>query len=184
MFLSNSLDFCGGAEGGADSWGECSGHYDGLGWGKFLYHMDDSDVGAAFSSKSASSTANPTPRASTTSCATTTPPDVSRHDALALDSIATEIDAISATLDTNLLVSSTMATSTWTAPSSTSSTTSTAYRQLYLLHQVLFFLSLITIIIIMWRNRHKMFAIYNTSTFDASKTASSSADPARAFSTM
>ncbi|OQE34866.1 hypothetical protein PENCOP_c015G00231 [Penicillium coprophilum] len=124
MFLNNSLDYYGGAEGGAGSWGEGSGHYDGLGWGTLLYHMDDSDVVATFSSKSASSTETPTPRASTTSRATSTTPDVSRQNALALDSTTTEVDSISATLNTKLLGSSTIATSSWTALSSTSSTTS------------------------------------------------------------
>lgn len=37
----------GGFEGGAGSWGEGSGHYDGLGWGSLLYHLDAADVPAA-----------------------------------------------------------------------------------------------------------------------------------------
>ena len=36
----------GGFEGGGGSWGEGSGHYDGLGWGSLLYHLDESDVAA------------------------------------------------------------------------------------------------------------------------------------------
>jgi hypothetical protein len=44
-YLNKSLDFFGGYEGGAGSWGEGSGHYDGLGWGSLLYRADSpSDV--------------------------------------------------------------------------------------------------------------------------------------------
>lgn len=45
-FLNESLKYYKGAEGGAGSWGEGSGHYDGLGWGSLLYHLDESDVAA------------------------------------------------------------------------------------------------------------------------------------------
>lgn len=34
----------GGFEGGAGSWGEGSGHYDGLGWGSLLYHLDGNPI--------------------------------------------------------------------------------------------------------------------------------------------
>lgn len=34
----------GGFEGGTGSWGEGSGHYDGLGWGSLLHHLDADDV--------------------------------------------------------------------------------------------------------------------------------------------
>ena len=43
-----------GYEGGLGSWGEGSGHYDSLGWGSLLHHLDDEDVAAA---KSGSATA-------------------------------------------------------------------------------------------------------------------------------
>ncbi|KAF4470855.1 GPI anchored [Fusarium albosuccineum] len=46
-YLNNTLDFFGGFEGGAGSWGEGSGHYDGLGWGSLLHHLDEDDVKAA-----------------------------------------------------------------------------------------------------------------------------------------
>jgi hypothetical protein len=45
-FLNESLNYYGGAEGGAGSWGEGSGHYDGLGWGSLLHHLDEEDVAA------------------------------------------------------------------------------------------------------------------------------------------
>lgn len=46
-YLNHSLEFFGGFEGGAGSWGEGSGHYDGLGWGSLLHHLDESDIQAA-----------------------------------------------------------------------------------------------------------------------------------------
>lgn len=46
LFLNESLKYYKDAEGGAGSWGEGSGHYDGLGWGSLLYHLDESDVAA------------------------------------------------------------------------------------------------------------------------------------------
>jgi hypothetical protein len=36
-----------GYEGGLGSWGEGSGHYDSLGWGSLLHHLDNEDVAAA-----------------------------------------------------------------------------------------------------------------------------------------
>ncbi|RHZ51803.1 uncharacterized protein CDV56_105915 [Aspergillus thermomutatus] len=69
LFLNESLNYYGGAEGGAGSWGEGSGHYDGLGWGSLLYHLDESDV-AAPSSSSASTI--PTASPSTAPSGTTT----------------------------------------------------------------------------------------------------------------
>ncbi|GLI74940.1 hypothetical protein PoHVEF18_003189 [Penicillium ochrochloron] len=66
-FLNNSLDHYGGTEGGAGSWGEGAGHYDGLGWGSLLYHMDEADVAALASPSSALSTPSPTSSASPTS---------------------------------------------------------------------------------------------------------------------
>ncbi|GIJ87955.1 hypothetical protein Asppvi_006871 [Aspergillus pseudoviridinutans] len=52
LFLNESLNYYKGAEGGAGSWGEGSGHYDGLGWGSLLHRLDESDVAAASSSAS------------------------------------------------------------------------------------------------------------------------------------
>ncbi|KEY83495.1 hypothetical protein BA78_8107 [Aspergillus fumigatus] len=45
-FLNESLNYYGGAEGGAGSWAEGSGHYDGLGWGSLLHRLDKEDVAA------------------------------------------------------------------------------------------------------------------------------------------
>lgn len=45
-YLNYTLTGYGGFEPGAGTYGEGSGHYDGLGWGSLLYHMDESDVEA------------------------------------------------------------------------------------------------------------------------------------------
>ncbi|KAL3419814.1 hypothetical protein PVAG01_08312 [Phlyctema vagabunda] len=47
QFRNYTNEGMGGFEGGAGSWGEGSGHYDGLGWGSLLYRLDDGDVDAA-----------------------------------------------------------------------------------------------------------------------------------------
>ncbi|KAL6914880.1 hypothetical protein FSST1_012640 [Fusarium sambucinum] len=60
-YLNNSLEYFGGFEGGAGSWGEGSGHYDGLGWGSLLYHLDESDVQAIKSSANTSIPSSETP---------------------------------------------------------------------------------------------------------------------------
>ncbi|KFZ15162.1 hypothetical protein V501_02836 [Pseudogymnoascus sp. VKM F-4519 (FW-2642)] len=54
----------GGFEGGAGSWGEGSGHYDGLGWGSLLYHLDTDDVSDISSTSTTSTTPVPTSAAS------------------------------------------------------------------------------------------------------------------------
>ncbi|KAJ5598710.1 Chondroitin AC/alginate lyase [Penicillium hordei] len=106
LYLNNSLEYYGGAEGGAGSWGEGSGHYDGLGWGSLLYHMDESDVVAAVSSKSTLPTASSTPWASTTlgwaPSATTATSSVSSQSALVSQSTATNFAAVSTASDTPL----------------------------------------------------------------------------------
>ncbi|KAJ9150929.1 gpi anchor protein [Pleurostoma richardsiae] len=66
-YLNKTLDYFGGFEGGAGSWGEGSGHYDGLGWGSLLYHQDGSE-NATSSSNLATSTS-----ASTVSTTSTEP---------------------------------------------------------------------------------------------------------------
>ncbi|KAH7013940.1 chondroitin AC/alginate lyase [Ilyonectria destructans] len=49
-YLNNTLEYFGGYEGGAGSWGEGSGHYDGLGWGSLLYHLSEADLASPPSS--------------------------------------------------------------------------------------------------------------------------------------
>ncbi|OQE81588.1 hypothetical protein PENNAL_c0040G08595 [Penicillium nalgiovense] len=128
LYLNNTLDYYDGAEGGAGSWGEGSGHYDGLGWGSLLYRMDESDVIAPFPSKSASPTVNPTPRASTTlnlaPSAMTTTPGTSGQSAPISHSTTTNFAAVSATSGTQTFVSWTIADDSRTPPFSMSSTAS------------------------------------------------------------
>ena len=45
--MNYTVTTMGGFEGGAGSWGEGSGHYDGLGWGSLLYHLDPEDIATA-----------------------------------------------------------------------------------------------------------------------------------------
>ncbi|KAI2671701.1 hypothetical protein LCP963914a_9630 [Penicillium roqueforti] len=111
LYLNNSLEYYGGAEGGAGSWGEGSGHYDGLGWGSLLYHMDESDVVSASSSKAVLSTANPTPSASSATLslapsATTTTSGVSTQSSIVSYSTTTEFAAVSAAVDIETVASS------------------------------------------------------------------------------
>ncbi|RSL59534.1 hypothetical protein CEP54_007217 [Fusarium duplospermum] len=65
-YLNKSLEFFGGYEGGAGSWGEGSGHYDGLGWGSLLHHLDEADVNLA---KPSTKTLIPTATVSTSTIA-------------------------------------------------------------------------------------------------------------------
>ena len=52
--------FGGSYEGGAGSWGDESGQYDGLGWGTLLYRLDESDVSAVLNASTSVSAAAPT----------------------------------------------------------------------------------------------------------------------------
>lgn len=64
-YLNYTITGYGGFEPGAGTWGEGSGHYDGLGWGSLLYHMDDDDVAAVANDVAASSTSSITAAALT-----------------------------------------------------------------------------------------------------------------------
>lgn len=57
----------GGYEGGAGSWGEGSGHYDGLGWGTLLYRMDESDIAELNQTSNSTSLSTSSTTASTSS---------------------------------------------------------------------------------------------------------------------
>lgn len=54
LYKNFTVESMGGFEGGAGSWGEGSGHYDGLGWGSLLYHLDAADIPAVSSTSLAS----------------------------------------------------------------------------------------------------------------------------------
>ena len=116
-YLNNSLEYFGGYEGGAGSWGEGSGHYDGLGWGSLLYHLDDSDLAASTSSLPTSTVASIQQTLSLTfstvstsvittsvsissSPSGTTSPDVSSHSLVvtSLPSITTLVRVVSTSI--------------------------------------------------------------------------------------
>lgn len=71
-YLNNTLTYFGGAEGGAGSWGEGSGHYDGLGWGTLLYRLDASDISNTSTATNGSVSANNTITSASTTATTTT----------------------------------------------------------------------------------------------------------------
>ena len=58
QYKNYTVKSMGGFEGGTGSWGEGAGHYDGLGWGSLLYHLDTDDV-AALSKASGSASTTP-----------------------------------------------------------------------------------------------------------------------------
>lgn len=86
----------GGFEGGAGSWGEGSGHYDGLGWGSLLYHLDPSDVVVLSNSEANLTIVTNT---ATTSLNTTSP--VIGSTTIATDSKVDPTSASSAAIEIN-----------------------------------------------------------------------------------
>jgi hypothetical protein len=129
LFLNNSLDYYHGAEGGAGSWGEGSGHYDGLGWGSLLYHMDETDVAGLVSSRSTLPTASPMSSASSASTfapRATTTTGVSDQSAHVSSSTTTYPSAVSSDLGTGNSALSTAAKNIATPISSMHSTASTS----------------------------------------------------------
>lgn len=97
-YLNDSLTYFGGYEGGAGSWGEGSGHYDGLGWGSLLYHRDPADEVAVSSSTTAGAV-------STTEAAITSETAITTTAVSAAEAMST-----SAALGTPVQVSSTATT--------------------------------------------------------------------------
>ncbi|VUC29504.1 unnamed protein product [Clonostachys rosea] len=87
-YLNNTLEWYGGFEGGAGSWGEGSGHYDGLGWGSLLYHLDESDL--ALTTTSSSIVASST---STTKAATITTAIIPETASTSITEAATELSS-------------------------------------------------------------------------------------------
>ncbi|KAJ4286675.1 hypothetical protein N0V90_012927 [Kalmusia sp. IMI 367209] len=64
LYKNFTVETMGGFEGGAGSWGEGSGHYDGLGWGSLLHRLDAADVPAVSStSRVSNSTTSSRPSA-------------------------------------------------------------------------------------------------------------------------
>jgi len=46
LYRNHTLEYFKGSEGGAGSWGEASGQFDGLGWGSLLHRLDENDNGS------------------------------------------------------------------------------------------------------------------------------------------
>ncbi|KAF7556412.1 hypothetical protein G7Z17_g1475 [Cylindrodendrum hubeiense] len=141
-YLNNTLEYFGGFEGGAGSWGEGSGHYDGLGWGSLLHHLGDTVNASTTTSQSTAATptstsvqANTVSSALSTSIPTTSSPASSSSVAAVASSIsslqssASEFVATvsSASQTTTLIQSSTsVATSQTTTAIQSSSSVATS----------------------------------------------------------
>ncbi|KAH8661729.1 chondroitin AC/alginate lyase [Ilyonectria robusta] len=106
-YLNNTLSFFGGFEGGAGSWGEGSGHYDGLGWGSLLYHLDESDLDTLPSVPSAIETSTAVSSTAVSSISTSAAPST------ALPNVST-LSAADATSSTSSIA---LGTATPTTPS-------------------------------------------------------------------
>ncbi|TGO39365.1 hypothetical protein BHYA_0055g00170 [Botrytis hyacinthi] len=63
-YMNYTVTTMGGFEGGTGSWGEGPGHYDGLGWGSLLYHLDPEDITTASINSLAASNSTSTTMAS------------------------------------------------------------------------------------------------------------------------
>lgn len=83
-YLNYTLSGYGGFEPGAGSLGEGSGHYDGLGWGSLLYHMDADDVTAYLSTLSSSSSNGTSETVSTEVASSSSLPEVASYVSSAL----------------------------------------------------------------------------------------------------
>ncbi|TVY26896.1 hypothetical protein LHYA1_G004848 [Lachnellula hyalina] len=124
-----------GYEGGLGSWGEGSGHYDSLGWGSLLHHLDDEDVAAAKngstvaasnSTSSASTSSNSTALYSSSTATSSSASSVSKSIAsngTALYSSAAVAAAAASSSASSVLTSTALSS---TAPSSTGATYSAA----------------------------------------------------------
>ncbi|CAK7216679.1 hypothetical protein SCUCBS95973_002888 [Sporothrix curviconia] len=114
-YLNYTLDYFGGAEGGAGSWGEGSGHYDGLGWGSLLYHLDPADINSTSVVSSAASASSVTSAiaASTTSATSATSAITASFDTFVTS--VTSVSSVAAATSTALASSSASVTSSTTA---------------------------------------------------------------------
>lgn len=113
QYKNYTVESMGGFEGGAGSWGEGSGHYDGLGWGSLLYHLDSSDIDALSS---------PTGQTSPSSSSSTALTGATAHSDI---SSSTSVNPVSTFIPTTTTLSSALAAGT-TFTTSTISASSTA----------------------------------------------------------
>jgi hypothetical protein len=110
-----------GYEGGLGSWGEGSGHYDSLGWGSLLHHLDNEDVAAA---KSGSATAvfssiTSIPTSSVPSFSTTSVDSVSTSSVDSVVSSSQEASASTSAYSSSIAAYSTSTTFAVTAVATT-----------------------------------------------------------------
>ncbi|KAF7889697.1 uncharacterized protein EAF02_002112 [Botrytis sinoallii] len=89
-YMNYTVTTMGGFEGGAGSWGEGSGHYDSLGWGSLLYHLDPEDIATAGNNSLAASNSTSTTIASV-SASTSAPSSIA---SVAYSSSVTSKEAI------------------------------------------------------------------------------------------
>ena len=124
-YLNHTLESFGGIfEGGAGSYGEGSGHYDGLGWGTLLYRRDQADADAAQPS-STSTAVVPIPTLSSTTfapvAATSSASSIvsasSSTSSVTVQSTSVAQKSADATSQGNVVVSTTLATLTRSATS-------------------------------------------------------------------
>ncbi|TGO52205.1 hypothetical protein BOTNAR_0331g00010 [Botryotinia narcissicola] len=93
-YMNYTVTTMGGFEGGAGSWGEGSGHYDGLGWGSLLYHLDPEDIATAGNNSLVASNSTSTTMASVSTSTSAS----SSTAAVAYSSSVTSKKAIATTL--------------------------------------------------------------------------------------
>ncbi|KAH8596032.1 chondroitin AC/alginate lyase [Bisporella sp. PMI_857] len=96
-YRNYTTEAMGGFEGGGGSWGEGSGHYDGLGWGSLLYHLDDEDVVALKGTQSTISTGLLPTRTSTSATGTsvTTPSSSLSEGAVSAAPVSASLSSLS-----------------------------------------------------------------------------------------
>lgn len=119
LYKNFTVKAMGGFEAGAGSWGEGSGHYDGLGWGSLLYHLDAADVSvvsvsstllasssrSTVSSGSAKITPTSTFQAQTSTSVSSTPSILSQSTVLSDPSTVTTTSAHQAQTSASLTTS-------------------------------------------------------------------------------
>ncbi|KPM40403.1 hypothetical protein AK830_g6148 [Neonectria ditissima] len=122
-YLNNTLEYFGGFEGGAGSWGEGSGHYDGFGWGSLLHHLDESDVDELSSTLAATASTKAAPTKAASATAASEPASTKVASAEAVSTAA--VSSSSATFST-LVTSTSISSSAPTTAADTPSTTAVA----------------------------------------------------------
>lgn len=97
-YMNYTVTTMGGFEGGAGSWGEGSGHYDGLGWGSLLYHLDPEDIATAGNNSLSTSNSTSSFTSTTIASMSTSTSVPSSTAVVAASSSITSKEAIATTL--------------------------------------------------------------------------------------